>query len=45
MNIKTKHYSGVQLRNSLLNRLYVELLKDNPEWGTAERPLDADRKR
>src|ERR1700730_12495863 len=22
---------------SRLNRLYVELLKDNPEWGTAER--------
>jgi hypothetical protein len=23
-----------------LNRLYVELLKDNPEWGTAERRPD-----
>src|SRR5207248_214864 len=23
-----------------LNRLYVELLKDNPEWGTAERRTD-----
>ena len=23
-----------------LNRLYVELLKDNPEWGTAERRHD-----
>lgn len=25
---------------SRLNRLYVELLKDNPEWGTAERRAD-----
>ena len=25
---------------SRLNRLYVELLKDNPEWGTAERRCD-----
>lgn len=25
---------------SRLNRLYVELLKDNPEWGTAERRQD-----
>ncbi|WP_421929302.1 class I SAM-dependent DNA methyltransferase [Neoaquamicrobium sediminum] len=25
---------------SRLNRLYVELLKDNPDWGTAERRLD-----
>ena len=25
---------------SRLNRLYVELLKDNPEWGTAERRPD-----
>ena len=25
---------------SRLNRLYVELLKDNPEWGTAERRRD-----
>jgi hypothetical protein len=25
---------------SRLNRLYVELLKDNPIWGTAERPHD-----
>lgn len=25
---------------SRLNRLYVELLKDNPEWGTAERRHD-----
>ena len=24
----------------VLNRLYVELLKDNPEWGTAERRHD-----
>jgi hypothetical protein len=26
-----------------LNRLYVELLKDNPEWGTDERREDLDR--
>jgi hypothetical protein len=26
-----------------LNRLYVELLKDNPEWGTAERRHDMNR--
>ena len=25
---------------SRLNRLYVELLKDNPDWGTAERRHD-----
>src|SRR5690606_15685062 len=25
---------------SRLNRLYVELLKDNPDWGTAERRPD-----
>src|SRR5690606_5127829 len=25
---------------SRLNRLYVELLKDNPEWGTAQRRHD-----
>ncbi len=28
---------------SRLNRLYVELLKDNPEWGTAERRHDMNR--
>jgi hypothetical protein len=22
-----------------LNRLYVELLKDNPDWGTSERRM------
>ncbi len=27
-------------RLDALNRLYVELLKDNPEWGTAERRHD-----
>jgi hypothetical protein len=26
-----------------LNRLYIELLKDNPEWGTAERRPDMNR--
>ena len=26
-----------------LNRLYVELLKDNPDWGTAERQHDMNR--
>jgi hypothetical protein len=25
---------------SRLNKLYIELLKDNPDWGTAERRLD-----
>ena len=28
---------------SRLNRLYVELLKDNPEWGTAERRHDLNK--
>ena len=28
---------------SRLNRLYVELLKDNPAWGTAERRLDMNK--
>lgn len=28
---------------SRLNRLYVELLKDNPEWGTAERRHDMNQ--
>ncbi|WP_312843995.1 class I SAM-dependent DNA methyltransferase [Diaphorobacter nitroreducens] len=28
---------------SRLNRLYVELLKDNPEWGTAERRHDMNK--
>lgn len=28
---------------SCLNRLYVELLKDNPEWGTAERRHDMNK--
>jgi hypothetical protein len=28
---------------SRLNRLYVELLKDNPEWGTTERRHDMNK--
>ncbi|MDT3670873.1 MAG: DNA methyltransferase [Aromatoleum sp.] len=28
---------------SRLNRLYIELLKDNPEWGTAERRHDMNK--
>ncbi len=28
---------------SRLNRLYVELLKDNPDWGTAERRHDMNK--
>jgi hypothetical protein len=30
---------------SRLNRLYVELLKDNPDWGTAERRHDLIHRR
>jgi hypothetical protein len=33
--------SSFDRATSRLNRLYVELLKDNPEWGTAERRPDS----
>ena len=36
--VKQVRESSFDIRaTSRLNRLYVELLKDNPEWGTAER--------
>jgi len=39
--VKQVRDSSFDIRaTSRLNRLYVELLKDNPEWGTAERRLD-----
>jgi hypothetical protein len=39
--VKQVRDSSFDIRaTSRLNRLYVELLKDNPEWGTAERRSD-----
>jgi hypothetical protein len=39
--VKQIRESSFDIRaTSRLNRLYVELLKDNPEWGTAERRRD-----
>jgi len=39
--VKQLRESSFDIRaTSRLNRLYVELLKDNPEWGTAERRRD-----
>jgi hypothetical protein len=39
--VKQVRESSFDIRaTSRLNRLYVELLKDNPEWGTAERRRD-----
>jgi hypothetical protein len=39
--VKQLRDSSFDIRaTSRLNRLYVELLKDNPEWGTAERRPD-----
>jgi hypothetical protein len=39
--VKQIRESSFDIRaTSRLNRLYVELLKDNPEWGTAERHPD-----
>ena len=39
--VKQVRESSFDIRaTSRLNRLYVELLKDNPEWGTAERRHD-----
>ena len=39
--VKPVRESSFDIRaTSRLNRLYVELLKDNPEWGTAERRHD-----
>src|SRR6266700_768740 len=39
--VKQIRESSFDIRaTSRLNRLYVELLKDNPEWGTAERCHD-----
>jgi hypothetical protein len=39
--VKQLRESSFDIRaTSRLNRLYVELLKDNPEWGTAERRHD-----
>jgi hypothetical protein len=36
--VKQIHESAFDIKaTGRLNRLYVELLKDNPEWGTAER--------
>jgi hypothetical protein len=33
--VKQVRDSSFDIRATSLNRLYVELLKDNPEWGTA----------
>jgi len=42
--VKQVRESSFDIRaTSRLNRLYVELLKDNPEWGTAERRPDMNR--
>ena len=39
--VKQVRESSFDIRaTSRLNRLYVELLKDNPEWGTAQRRHD-----
>src|SRR6185295_92499 len=39
--VKQVRESAFDIRaTSRLNRLYVELLKDNPDWGTAERRPD-----
>src|SRR5213596_1485602 len=39
--VKQVRESSFDIRaTSHLNRLYVELLKDNPEWGTVERRPD-----
>ncbi|MBY5355754.1 class I SAM-dependent DNA methyltransferase [Rhizobium leguminosarum] len=39
--VKQVRDSSFDIRaTSRLNRLYIELLKDNPEWGTAERRPD-----
>ena len=39
--VKTIRESAFDIRaTGRLNRLYVELLKDNPDWGTAARRLD-----
>jgi hypothetical protein len=39
--VKQVRESSFDIRaTSRLNRLYVELLKDNPEWGTAQRQHD-----
>ena len=39
--VKQVRDSSFDIRaTSRLNRLYVELLKDNPDWGTAERRAD-----
>src|SRR5258707_605333 len=39
--VKQVRESSFDIRaTSRLNRLYVELLKDNPEWGTLKRPHD-----
>lgn len=39
--VKQLRESSFDIRaTSRMNRLYVELLKDNPEWGTAERRHD-----
>jgi hypothetical protein len=41
--VKQLRESSFDIRaTSRLNRLYVELLKDNPEWGTAERRHDVN---
>ncbi|CAI9400050.1 hypothetical protein ANOBCDAF_00404 [Pleomorphomonas sp. T1.2MG-36] len=41
--VKQVRESSFDIRaTSRLNRLYVELLKDNPEWGTAQRRHDVN---
>ncbi len=39
-DITGKPPGTIEWESSRLNRLYVELLKDNPEWGKAERRHD-----
>src|SRR6202051_1579584 len=42
--VKQVRDSSFDIRaTSRLNRLYVELLKDNPEWGTADRRPDMNQ--
>src|SRR6185369_12030549 len=42
--VKQVRESSFDIRaTSRMNRLYVELLKDNPDWGTAERRPDMNR--
>ena len=44
MTVKQIRESSFDIRaTGRLNRLYIALLKDNPDWGTAERRRDMNQ--